>query len=202
MFVALSINAQTADEVRDLVLRAPRIIGQGGMVHMDVHANSFQGITVPKGVRTEVHLMVPDWEMRLAPWFEAGAFRVVIPVDFMDIQSFRRAGEVAARYGATIMPSFACDDTAVDFSAYMGVNALQVLAVPAGKSGQQFDIRAIQKIKALRAAFPNAILEVDGGITPVTAARAKDAGADIAVSSSYIWGADSPKDAYDTLFRI
>lgn len=202
MQVALSINARTAEEARDLALRAPRIVGESSMVHMDVHAHSFQGITVPVGMRTEVHLMVPDWEARLVPWFAAGAFRAVIPAHFMDTHSLRRACEVAARYKATIMPSFAYDDEITDFSGFAGVSAFQILAVPAGKSGQRFDMRAIQKIKSLRAAFPDAILEVDGGMTPVTAARAKDAGADIVVSSSCIWGAESPHEAYEKFARI
>lgn len=202
MQVALSINARDAAEARDLALRAPRIVGQDGMAHMDVHSQSFQGVLVPHGIKTEVHLMVRDWEVRLVPWFEAGVFRAVIPAEYMDKENMRRAREIAAQYGATIMPSFSYDDDTVDFSAYAGFTAFQVLAVPAGKSGQQFDMRAIEKIKALRAAFPDAILEVDGGMTPVTAARAKEAGADIAVSSSCIWNADSPKEAYDTLFRI
>ncbi len=202
MQVALSINVRTADEARDLALRAPNIVGARGIVHVDVHANSFQGVAVPKGMQTEVHLMVRDWESRLASWFEVGAFRAVIPADYMDTQNMSRSREVAARYGATIMPSFSCDEKITDFSAYVGFAAFQILAVPAGKSGQRFDVRAIEKIKALRAAFPDAILEVDGGMTPVTAARAKDAGVDIVVSSSCIWNADSPKDAYDTLFRI
>lgn len=202
MQVALSINVRTAEEARDLALRAPRIVGVGGIVHMDVHANSFQGVTVPKGMQTEVHLMVPDWEAHLVPWFTAGAFRGVIPADFMDVHSLRRACEVAARHKASIMPSFAYDDETTDFSGFAGVGAFQILAVPAGKSGQRFDMRAIQKIKALRAAFPDAILEVDGGMTPVTAARAKDAGADIVVSSSCIWGAENPHEAYEKFTRI
>ena len=202
MQVALSINARTAEEARDLALRAPRIVGAGGMVHMDVHPHSFQGVMVPQGMKTETHLMVADWEVRLVPWFTAGAFRAVIPADFMDAHSLRRACEVAARYSATIMPSFAYDDEITDFSGFAGVSAFQILAVPAGKSGQRFDMRAIQKIKTLRAAFPDAILEVDGGMTPVTAARAKDAGADIVVSSSCIWGAESPHEAYEKFARI
>lgn len=202
MHVALSINARTAEEARDLALRAPRIVGAGGMVHVDVHAHSFQGVTVPSGMQTEAHLMVPDWEARLVPWFEAGVFRAVIPAHYMDVRSLRRACEVAARYKATIMPSFGCEGVATDFSGFAGVNAFQILAVPAGKSGQRFDMRAIQKIKVLRVAFPDAILEVDGGMTPVTAARAKDAGADIVVSSSCIWGADSPQKAYEQFSRI
>ncbi len=202
MQVALSINAHNAAEVRDLALRAPRIVGVGGTVHVDIHPQSFQDVTVPKCVRTEVHLMVRDWESRLVPWFDAGAFRAIIPAAYMGAASMLRARAVAAQYGASIMPSFTYDDAADDFSPYAGFTAFQVLAVPAGKSGQAFDARAIKKIKTLRTAFPSAILEVDGGMTPLTAAHAKEAGADIVVSSSCVWGAESPHEAYEKLERI
>jgi ribulose-phosphate 3-epimerase len=202
MQIALSINARDAAEARDLALRAPRIMGAGGMVHMDVHDASFQGVMVPQSVKTEVHLMVRDWESRLTSWLEAGVFRAIIPAEYMDKENMHRAQEVATRYGAHIMPSFSYADETADFSPYVGFSAFQILAVPAGKSGQAFDMRAIEKIKALRAAFLDAILEVDGGMTPVFVARAKDAGADIVVSSSCIWGAESPHEAYEQLSRI
>ena len=202
MQVALSINARDGAEARDLALRAPRIVGENGMAHIDVHPQSFQGIFVPQSIKTEVHLMVRDWEGRLVSWFEAGVFRVVIPAEYMDTDTMRRAREVAARYGATIMPSFSYADDTVDFSSYGGFTAFQILAVPAGKSGHIFDSRAIEKIKALRVAFSDAILEVDGGMNPLTAARVKDAGADIVVSFSYVWGADSPHEAYEKLVSL
>lgn len=202
MQVALSINARTGAEVRDLALRAPRIVGRSGMVHMDVHSQSFQGVLVPRSIQAEVHLMVRDWESRLVPWFEAGAFRAVIPADYMDVHSMRRAREVAARYGASIMPSFSSGMDLPDLAPYAPFNAFQVLAVPAGMSGHAFDVRAIEIIRALRTAFPDAILEVDGGMTPVIAARAKDAGADIVVSSSCIWNASSQHEAYEQFARI
>ena len=202
MQVALSINAGDAAEARDLALRAPRIVGRGGMVHVDVHAGSFQGVVAVQVAQVEAHLMVRDWEALLVPWLESGAFRAVIPAEYMDGGSMRRAREVAARYGAAIMPSFSYADETSDFSPYAGFTALQVLAVPAGKSGQTFNMRAMEKIKTLRTAFPSAILEVDGGITPTVAARAKDVGADIIVSSSCIWGAESPHEAYKRFTRI
>ncbi len=202
MQVALSINARDAVEARDLALRAPAVVGKGGMAHMDVHPRSFQGVLVPEGVKTEVHLMADDWEARLVPWFEAGAFRAVIPAEYLDGAAMRRAREVAARYGVSIMPSFSSAGVLPDLRPYAACGAFQVLAVPAGMSGHAFDMRAIGMIEALRAAFPDAILEVDGGMTPVTAARAKEAGADIAVSASCIWNAASPKDAYERFARI
>ena len=60
----------------------------------------------------------------------------------------------------------------------------------------------LEKVKWLKAARPDAIIEVDGGITPETARWAKDAGADIAVSASYIFGGNDPKKAYEELKKI
>jgi hypothetical protein len=101
MQIVLSINARDEAEARDLALRAPRIIGQGGMVHVDLHGDSFQGVIVPKSIKTEVHLMVRDWEARLVLWLEAGVFRAVIPADYMDVQSMCRAREITTRYMQT-----------------------------------------------------------------------------------------------------
>lgn len=202
MQAALSINARTAAEARDLVLRVPRIVGARGMAHMDVHPRSFQGVLVPYGVRTEVHLMMRDWEARLVPWFAAGAFRAIIPAEYLDGENTARAREIAARYGASIMPSFPSEGALPDLGPYAAFSGFQVLAVPAGVSGHAFDMRAIGHLKALRAAFPDAILEVDGGMTPAHAARAKEVGADIAVSASCIWNAESPHKAYEQFGRI
>lgn len=202
MRVALSINAYDAVEARDLLLRAPHIVGHDGIVHIDVHDTSFQDVMVPRDVKTEVHLMVCDWEVRLVPWLEAGVFRIIIQVGFAGVDEARRAREVAARYGAEIMLSIALEDTIHHIAPYIGFTAFQILAVPMGQSGQKCSESALERIAILRAAVPDAILEIDGGMTPITVARAKEAGADIAVSSSYIWGAENPKDAYSALSRI
>jgi ribulose-phosphate 3-epimerase len=202
MQVALSINAHDMATARDLALRAPGITGPDGIAHIDVYPGSFQGILMPRGMRVEVHLMVPDWEARLTPWLEAGAFRAVIPADYIDTALLGRAVESAARYGASIMPSFRGADALPNLRPYAGITAFQILAVPEGSTGHSFDSRTIATLRALRAAFPDAILEIDGGITPITAARAKEAGADVAVSASCIWNAASPQAAYDQLSRI
>lgn len=213
MQVALSINAQSEAEARDYARRAAHIIPVGGIAHIDIgdgiytpnatwgDAGAWRALA-PVGIKTEVHLMARDWEARLVPWLEAGAFRIIIQVGLVRTDEAKRAREVAARYGAEIMLSVSLADEVADALAYAGFASFQILAVAAGRSGQAFNESAFQKIQALRAAAPNAILEVDGGITPVIAARALDAGADIAVSSSYVWNADNPQAAYERLSRI
>jgi ribulose-phosphate 3-epimerase len=53
----------------------------------------------------------------------------------------------------------------------------------------------IEKIVALRKAHPELLIEVDGGITPETAARCIAAGADQLISGSYIFADENPAAA-------
>jgi ribulose-phosphate 3-epimerase len=78
----------------------------------------------------------------------------------------------------------------------------QILAVHPGLSGQKFQPRVLGKIAWLRAHLPNAIIEVDGGITPEIAKRCRAAGADILVSEHYIFDSQDPARAYAELAKI
>lgn len=71
------------------------------------------------------------------------------------------------------------------------VDLVLVLAVKAGKGGQEFDKSAIKKIKYVRALSPTVLIEVDGGINDQTAQICVRAGADILVAGSYIYKNDT-----------
>jgi len=75
-------------------------------------------------------------------------------------------------------------------------NEFQILAVAPGPSGQKMSEGTIEKIKELKAALPSAIIEVDGGVNPETVPMIKNAGADVALSGSYIFNSADPKSAY------
>ena len=62
-----------------------------------------------------------------------------------------------------------------------------MITVRSGFSGQEFDMQMLDKIKWLREKRPNLDIEVDGGINLETAKAAKEAGANILVSTSYIF---------------
>jgi ribulose-phosphate 3-epimerase len=77
-----------------------------------------------------------------------------------------------------------------------------VLAVQPGPAGQTFLPFVEEKIRFLREAVPDAIIEVDGGMNPDTARLVKVMGADTIVSSNYIFSAADPKKAYEELRAI
>ena len=65
------------------------------------------------------------------------------------------------------------------------------MTVYPGFGGQKFMEEAADRIKAARAILPDLPIEVDGGINAQTAEITKEAGADVFVAGSYIFGRDS-----------
>ncbi len=78
-----------------------------------------------------------------------------------------------------------------------------VMTVEPGFGGQSFMEDMLPKIKAIRDEAnnvnPQLMIQVDGGIVPATARLCIEAGADVLVSGSYIFGAENIKEAIDSL---
>ncbi len=74
------------------------------------------------------------------------------------------------------------------------VDMVLVMSVNPGFGGQKFIESALEKIAAFRKLKPNLDIEVDGGINAETAKRCVEAGANILVAGSYIFGPQSPAD--------
>lgn len=78
-----------------------------------------------------------------------------------------------------------------------------VMTVEPGFGGQSFMADMLPKIKAIREKAnqvnPDLLIQVDGGIVPETAKLCVEAGADVLVSGSYIFGAENTEDAVNSL---
>lgn len=78
-----------------------------------------------------------------------------------------------------------------------------VMTVEPGFGGQSFMEDMLPKIRAIREEAnkvnPELMIQVDGGIVPATAKLCVEAGADVLVSGSYIFGAENIKEAVDSL---
>ena len=74
-----------------------------------------------------------------------------------------------------------------------------IMTVEPGYGGQEFLNYTLPKIKQVREIAdkirPSLMIEVDGGINGKTASLVKNAGADVLVSGSYIFGAENMKEA-------
>jgi len=78
-----------------------------------------------------------------------------------------------------------------------------VMSVNPGFGGQKFIPTVVEKIKRLKvlrdAINPNCLIEIDGGVGSGNIQMLKDAGVDICVAGSYVFGADDFKTAIDNL---
>lgn len=153
----------------------------------------------------DVHLMIVQPERYVEQVAKAGAMMMNIHYEasthiHRTIQQIHAAGMKA---GVTLNPStpicvledIICD---VDMVLLMGVNP--------GFSGQKFIPNTVQKLRRLRRMVDEsgskAMIQIDGGVQAETAPQLIEAGADVLVSGSYIFGADDPEATISSLKNI
>lgn len=74
-----------------------------------------------------------------------------------------------------------------------------VMTVHPGFGGQKFMASELPKVSALRERYPNLNIEVDGGLGVGTIDQAADAGANVIVAGSAVFGAEDPADVIQKL---
>ena len=76
------------------------------------------------------------------------------------------------------------------------VDLVLLMSVNPGFGGQKFIVQTLNKVRELRQLIvlngSNAQIEIDGGVNDITGAQLAEAGADILVAGSYVFGADDP----------
>jgi ribulose-phosphate 3-epimerase len=153
------------------------------------------------GGTVDVHLMVSR-PGELIPLFapHADAISVHLEADPHPHRLLGRIREAGCLAGLAINPG-----TPVEALAELvgELDYVNVLAVNPGFAGQAFITRTPDRVRRLAALLDGrALIEVDGGIGTATLPAARDAGADLFVSASSIFGAPDPIAAYRELAAL
>ena len=74
-----------------------------------------------------------------------------------------------------------------------------IMTVEPGFGGQKFMADQLPKVTALRKRYPDLNIEVDGGLGPGTIDEAADAGANVIVAGSAVFGAADPGEVIRAL---
>jgi ribulose-phosphate 3-epimerase len=117
--------------------------------------------------------------------------------------AIRRASAVELDFGLVINPEtpFAAVEPFLEL-----VDVVLVMSVEPGFGGQEFIPEVLRKVEKLRETVEkhdlSADIEIDGGITSANIGRAAEAGANVFVAGTAIFGADDPVDAVMELRRI
>jgi ribulose-phosphate 3-epimerase len=146
----------------------------------------------------DVHLMIEQPERHLAQFAEAGADSITVHVETCPHLHYtlQMIHDLGCRAGVTLNPGTPVEAIA---EAARYADVLLCMSVNPGWGGQKFipaTLDRLPRMRALAAAREGVAVEVDGGIHEGTIAAAREAGANILVAGSAIFGAASPADAY------
>jgi len=205
------LSADFANLERDL-----QAISDADWVHVDVMDNHFVpnltiGLPVVERLRQvsplplDVHLMIEDADRWAPRYAETGAQSVTFHVEAAQdpAKLAREIRRLGARAGMAIKPGTPLSDVE---HLLPGIDMLLVMTVEPGFGGQSFMTDQLAKISAARALVSASDLDVwiqvDGGISRDTITQAAEAGANVFVAGSAIYGATDIPAEIATLRQI
>ncbi|TVQ02213.1 MAG: ribulose-phosphate 3-epimerase [Planctomycetaceae bacterium] len=167
-------------------------------LHLDVMDGHFvpnltYGMPIVEGIRRhtdlplDVHLMISDPLRYAARFVDAGADLLTFHVEAVadPIEVATRIAKLGVAVGVAANP-----ETPVEKLLELAPHCdlALVMSVNAGFGGQSFNPIALNKLRSLRERFPDLLLQIDGGISLQTIGLASQAGCDLFVVGSAIFG--------------
>mgnify|MGYP003301218893 FL=1 len=192
--------------------------GGAHWIHIDVMDNQFVpnltiGPPVVKSLRSktqkflDVHMMVVEPEKLVEPFAKAGADMITFHIEATDdplsvINLIRSTG---SKVGISLKPSTPVSDIEPFFDK---IDLVLVMSVDPGFGGQGYidastnRIIEIKQILVEQCLQDRVLIEVDGGIKLHNAKEVLNAGADVLVAGSAIFGTDDPANTIKEFYNI
>ncbi|MDQ6754927.1 MAG: ribulose-phosphate 3-epimerase [Actinomycetota bacterium] len=190
-------------------------IGNADAVHVDVMDNHFVpnltiGLPVVARIQqispvpVDVHLMIADADRWAPAYADAGLASVTFHVE-ASAAPIRLARELRARGAKAGMALRPATPVEPYLDMLPELDMLLIMTVEPGFGGQSFLDVTLPKIRRAREAVDGSgatvAIQVDGGITEETIVRAAEAGANVFVAGSAVYGAADPAAAIEALRR-
>ena len=179
------------------------------MIHLDVMDGHFapnitMGPAVVSSLRShctvpmDVHLMISDPMAYVADFANAGADMITFHVEATDhpLRVIDTIKELGCQAGIVLNPGTPEED--IEFITEY-IDMVLIMTVNPGFGGQAFIPDMLRKIQNVRAMMEDRDVEVDGGIDESTAPAVIEAGANVLVAGSYIFGHESYLTAIESL---
>lgn len=166
--------------------------GQPVIKHMKKHAKKTM----------DVHLMILDPDRYIKSFKDAGADILTVhyeacPHLHRTLQAIKAEGMKA---GVAINPHTPVHllDTIIQ-----DIDLVCVMSVNPGFGGQSFIEKTYDKVRNLKAMIvknnTSTLIEIDGGVSMKNAKKLVDAGADVLVAGSFVFGSENPKETIKEL---
>ena len=154
-----------------------------------------------RGGVLDCHLMVDNPARHIPQVARAGGDSVTFHVEVTDdpgaLIGLAREHELGV--GVAFNPGTAVEDAA---RAAEGADLALCMSIWPGYSGQAFMPEALDRVAQLRELLPETPIQVDGGIGPETIRPAYEAGANLFVAGSAIFGHEDLPRAYRRLVQL
>jgi ribulose-phosphate 3-epimerase len=205
------LNADFADMGREV----GRIESADG-VHIDVMDNHFvpnltMGVPMVEALRKvsdlpfDAHLMIEDPDVWAPGYVDAGAQTVTFHLEAAKapISLAREIRSRGGRAAVALKPATPVEQIADFLDEF---DQVLLMTVEPGFGGQSFLDCVLPKIRRTRELIDRTgkdiWLQVDGGVSPRTIARAAQAGADTFVAGSAVYRAEAPDEAVQRLRNL
>lgn len=185
-------------------------------LHLDIMDGVFvpnisYGLPVVSAIRKatnkilDVHLMIVQPERYVEDFAKAGADYLTVHVEasthlHRTIQAIKAAGMKAGVALNPHTPLSSIEEVLCDADMFL------IMSVNPGYGGQSFIQNSLSKITRLKqmlvASGSKAIIEIDGGVSTKNAKSIFDAGCDVTVAGSSVFGSSNPVKTIDELLSV
>jgi ribulose-phosphate 3-epimerase len=150
----------------------------------------------------DVHLMIVNPDQYIETFAALGSAVLTVHYEACDhlhrtLQKIKSCGMKA---GVALNPH---TPISVLDSIIKDIDVVCIMSVNPGFGGQSFIEETYTKVRALKALITEkgstALIEIDGGVTNKNAKQLVDAGADVLVAGSYVFGAEDPMKTIEGL---
>ncbi|MCE4565001.1 ribulose-phosphate 3-epimerase [Maribellus sp. CM-23] len=153
----------------------------------------------------DVHLMIVNPDHFIEPFVKAGAS--IVTVHYEACKHLHRTVQLIKSFGAKASvclnphtPVAVLEDIIQDLDMVL------LMSVNPGFGGQKFIENTYKKVRQVRELIdsvnPDCLIEVDGGVNFETGAKLFEAGANVLVAGSFVFGAENPAEIISGLKQL